>query len=261
VVNVPAAPAVSYECRGVSKWFATLNVLDDLDLTVSDGAFVSLLGPSGCGKTTLLRAMAGLTGVDEGSISVFGEPVKGPPKRVAMVFQGFGLMPWKTISDNVAYGLVAQGRSRTEIRGTVPRYLAMVNLTGFEDRYPYQVSGGMRQRAGLARALAINPDVLLMDEPFASVDAQTREMLHDELLAIWERERKTVVFVTHSIDEAIVLSDVVHVMSRRPARVMESVEIEIARPRRERTARGDPRYAEIREHCWELLEEARDGEP
>lgn len=259
-MTTATSAATACRCEGVSKWFGDLNVLDRVGLEIPAGAFVSILGPSGCGKTTLLRAIAGLTSIDQGEITVNGRRVDGPPEGVAMVFQGFGLMPWKTIYDNVAYGLVVRGVSRREIAETVPRYLEMVNLTGFEKRYPYQVSGGMRQRAGLARALAINPSVLLMDEPFASVDAQTREMLHDELLAIWERERKSVVFVTHSIDEAIVLSDVVLVMSRRPARVMEILKIDIPRPRRERTARSDSRYAAIREHCWELLEEARDGE-
>jgi NitT/TauT family transport system ATP-binding protein len=252
--------AIACECRGVSKWFDGLGVLDRVDLEVPEGAFVTLLGPSGCGKTTLLRAMAGLIDVDEGEIRIGGRRVLGPPEGVAVVFQGSGLMPWKTIYDNVAFGLVVAGRSRREIAEAVPRFLEKVNLTGYERLYPYQVSGGMRQRAGLARALAVDPSVLLMDEPFASVDAQTRELLHDELLALWERERKSVVFVTHSIDEAIVLSDVVAVMSRRPARVMELIEIDLPRPRRERTVRGDPRYAGIRERCWQLLEEARHGD-
>ncbi|HZV48650.1 MAG TPA: ABC transporter ATP-binding protein [Candidatus Dormibacteraeota bacterium] len=248
------------ECRDVSKWFDGLSVLDHVDLEVPEGAFVTIIGPSGCGKTTLLRAMAGLTGVDAGEIKIGGRTVMGPPEGVAMVFQGSGLMPWKTIYDNVAFGLVVAGRSRREIGQTVPRFIEKVNLTGYERLYPYQVSGGMRQRAGLARALAVDPSVLLMDEPFASVDAQTREVLHDELLTIWERERKSVVFVTHSIDEAIVLSDVVVVMSRRPARVTGLIEVDIPRPRRERTVRGHPRYADIRERCWELLEEARHGD-
>jgi ABC-type nitrate/sulfonate/bicarbonate transport system ATPase subunit len=246
---------VSVECRGVEKWFGELNVLAGVDCTFEAGAFVSVLGPSGCGKTTLMRAIGGLTDIDEGEILIGGEPLSGPPLNAAIVFQTFGLMPWKTIEDNVAFGLKIRGASRREIEQAVPYYLKMVNLTGFEKAYPYQVSGGMRQRTGRARALAVKPQRLLMDEPFASVDAMTREVLHDELLTIWENQRQTVVFVTHSIDEAIVLSDVIFVMSRSPARVIARIPVDIARPRRERTVRALPEFSEMREHCWGLLEQ------
>lgn len=257
---VPASSVGSgYLCSGVCKWFGTTNVLDHVDLELRPGCFYSILGPSGCGKTTLLRAMGGLVGIDEGEIRLDGVPVEEPPAAVAMVFQGFGLMPWKTIYDNVAFGLQVRGTPRAEVRARVGRLLQTVKLEGFEHRYPYQVSGGMRQRAGLARALALDPEVLLMDEPFASVDAQTRELLHDELLGIWERDRKTVVFVTHSIDEALVLSDQIVVMSRRPATVAEIIEVDLPRPRREREVRSRPQYAELRERCYDLLEEARGG--
>lgn len=249
------ALGASVACRHVEKWFGELNVLSDVDFEIKPGAFVSVLGPSGCGKTTLMRAIGGLTGIDEGEILVDGAAVTGPPKQAAIVFQTFGLMPWKTIEANVAYGLQLRGASRREIAETVPRYLEMVNLTGFEKSYPYQVSGGMRQRAGLARALAVAPKLLLMDEPFASVDAMTREVLHDELLAIWERQRQTVVFITHSIDEAIVLSDEILVMSRSPATVIARIPISIPRPRRERTVRQLPEFSELREYCWGLLEQ------
>ena len=246
--------AGSVACEGVEKWFGDLNVLDGVSFTIEPGAFVSVLGPSGCGKTTLMRAIGGLVGVDAGEIHVNGASVDGPPPGVAIVFQQFGLMPWKSIYDNVALGLKVQGLSKKEVAERVPHYLRLVNLTGFEASYPYQVSGGMRQRAGLARALAIEPQILLMDEPFASVDAMTREVLHDELLSIWEQERKTVVFITHSIDEAIVLSDDILVMSRSPATVIERIPVRIPRPRRERTVRTLPEFAELRERCWSLLE-------
>jgi NitT/TauT family transport system ATP-binding protein len=250
----PAAHAASVECRNVEKWFGELNVLADVDFSIPAGSFVSVLGPSGCGKTTLMRAIGGLTGIDAGEILVGGRRVDGPPREAAIVFQQFGLMPWKTIYDNVAFGLSVRGFGKAELEERVRHYIDLVHLTGFEQSFPYQVSGGMQQRAGLARALAVEPQLLLMDEPFASVDAMTREVLHDELLGIWERDRRTVVFITHSIDEAIVLSDQIFVMSRSPATVVEQIPVDIPRPRRERTVRGLPQFGELREHCWDLLE-------
>ena len=244
----------SVVCRGVEKWFGELNVLDSVDFAIEPGAFVSVLGPSGCGKTTLMRAIGGLTGIDEGEILVNGAPVNGPPREAAIVFQQFGLMPWKTMEDNIAFGLKIRKLGKKELAERVAHYIDLVHLTGFEKSYPYQVSGGMQQRAGLARALAVEPQLLLMDEPFASVDAMTREVLHDELLSIWERDRKTVVFITHSIDEAIVLSDEIFVMSRSPATVIARIQVDIPRPRRERTVRVLPQFGDLREHCWELLE-------
>ena len=254
VERAAAAHAASVECRHVEKWFGELNVLADVDFSIPAGSFVSVLGPSGCGKTTLMRAIGGLVGIDDGEILVGGRRVDGPPAEAAIVFQQFGLMPWKTIYDNVAFGLKVRGASSSELEERVRHYIDLVHLTGFEKSYPYQVSGGMQQRVGLARALAVEPQLLLMDEPFASVDAMTREVLHDELLGIWERDRRTVVFITHSIDEAIVLSDQIFVMSRSPATVVEQIPVEIPRPRRERTVRGLPQFAELREHCWDLLE-------
>jgi len=249
------AHAASVECRNVEKWFGELNVLADVAFSIPAGAFVSVLGPSGCGKTTLMRAIGGLTGVDDGEILVGGRRIDGPPPEAAIVFQQFGLMPWKTIYDNVAFGLTVRGSgSKREIEERVRHYIDLVHLSGFEHSYPYQVSGGMQQRAGLARALAVEPQLLLMDEPFASVDAMTREILHDELLGIWERDRRTVVFITHSIDEAIVLSDEIFVMSRSPATVVAQIPVDIPRPRRERTVRGLPQFAELRERCWDLLD-------
>ncbi|HET8607665.1 MAG TPA: ABC transporter ATP-binding protein [Gaiellaceae bacterium] len=244
----------SVECHRVEKWFGELNVLADVEFSIEPGAFVSVLGPSGCGKTTLMRAIGGLVPIDEGEILINGGRVSGPPKEAAIVFQQFGLMPWKTIYDNVAFGLRVAGLGKKETEARVRHFLDLVHLTGFEGSFPYQVSGGMQQRAGLARALAVEPQLLLMDEPFASVDAMTREVLHDELLGIWERDRRTVVFITHSIDEAIVLSDEIFVMSRSPATVVARIPVEIPRPRRERTVRGLPQFTELRERCWDLLE-------
>ena len=164
-----------------------------------------ILGPSGCGKTTLLRVTDGLITPDSGEVLINGRAVRCPSPDVAMVFQQFGLFPWKRLNDNIAYGLKLRGRSRTEIASTVEHYVKLVGLSGFEQCYPFQLSGGMQQRAGLARALAVNPSILLMDEPFGSLDAQTRETLQEELLRILEQEPKTVLFVTHSIDEALLL--------------------------------------------------------
>lgn len=240
-------------CSAVRKCFGALEVLAGVDLSVGDKEFHTLLGPSGCGKTTLLRMIAGLAQPDAGAIEIDGEAVLRPSPKVAMVFQQSGLFPWKTLYDNVSFGLLARGADRRQIDQTVPHYIEMVGLKGFEHAYPYQLSGGMRQRGGLARALAVSPEVLLMDEPFAAVDAQTRETLQMELLRLWDLERKTVVFVTHSIDEAIVLSDVIWVMGARPGRVLERIPVEIPRPRDELTIRGDPDYQRLRQYIWRFF--------
>ena len=190
-----------------------------LSLQVRRNEIMCVVGPSGCGKTTLLRCIAGLIDLSGGRILVHGKPVAGrPPDGVAMVFQHFGLLPWKTVYDNAAFGLAMAGVPRARVKERVTHYLELVGLTGFETHYPYQLSGGMQQRVGLVRALAMNPSVLLMDEPFAALDAQTREVLQEELLALMERpdERKTMVFITHSIDEAIMLGDRIAVMTRAP---------------------------------------------
>jgi NitT/TauT family transport system ATP-binding protein len=182
-----------------------------------------------------------------------GQTVSSPRPGVAIVFQHFGLLPWKTVVDNVAFGLKIAGISRQQLAERVEHYTRLVGLAGFEDHYPYQLSGGMQQRVGLARALAIHPEILLMDEPFASVDAQTRELLQEELLRLHERERKTMVFITHSIDEALVLGDRVAVMATRPGRVKEVLTVNFARPRDPAAVRAEPRYTEMRNHIWEEL--------
>jgi NitT/TauT family transport system ATP-binding protein len=247
--------------ENASKLFldGAVTAFRQLDLAVRDRETLCIVGPSGCGKTTLLRAIAGLIGLSGGKLLVDGRPVAAPPEGVAMVFQHFGLLPWKTIYDNAAFGLKLAGAPAAEIRERVAHYLDLVGLAGFEANYPYQLSGGMQQRVGLVRALAVNPSILLMDEPFASLDAQTREILQEELLDITERpeERKTMVFITHSIDEAILLGDRVAVMSARPGRIKEMIELPFDRPRDVEAIRADPRYAELRAHIWHELNAGR----
>jgi NitT/TauT family transport system ATP-binding protein len=247
--------------ESASKLFldGAVTAFRQLNLTVQDRETMCIVGPSGCGKTTLLRCIAGLTEISGGKLLVDGKPVNGPPDGVAMVFQHFGLLPWKTVYDNAAFGLAIAGAPAATIRPRVEHYLDLVGLAGFEKHYPYQLSGGMQQRVGLVRALAINPSVLLMDEPFASLDAQTREILQEELLRIMQRpdERKTMVFITHSIDEAILLGDRVAVMSARPGRVKEVLDMPFGRPRDVEVARADPRFAELRAHIWHELHNAK----
>jgi NitT/TauT family transport system ATP-binding protein len=242
---------------GATKRFSTgsVTVFEGLDLTVRERETVCILGPSGCGKTTRLRAMHGLVSLDDGRILIDGTEVRSPRRNVAMVFQHFGLMPWKRVSENVAYGVELAGLSREDVAERVARYIEMVGLKGSERSYPYQLSGGMQQRAGLARALALQPDILLMDEPFGSLDAQTREILQDELLRIYQREPRTMVFITHSIEEAIALGDRVVVLTSRPARLRETIVIDIPRPRTIASVIAHPRFVELRDHCWRLLRE------
>ena len=233
----------------------TLNVFSELGLSVRDRETVCVLGPSGCGKTTLLRAMHGLLSLDGGRILIDGTPVRGPRRNVAMVFQHFGLMPWKRVRANVAYGLELAGAAQPTIAERVRRYIDLVGLVGFERAFPHELSGGMQQRVGLARALAMEPDILLMDEPFGSLDAQTREIMQDELLRIYQQDPRTMVFITHSIEEAIALGDRVVVLTARPARVRETLVVDIPRPRTVAGVIAHPRFLELRDHCWRLLRE------
>lgn len=244
--------------EGATKRFANGTVvLDGLDLSVGDGETVCILGPSGCGKTTLLRTLHGLIPLDGGRILIGSDEVRHPRRDVAMVFQHFGLFPWKTVTANVGYGLELAGVPEGERRQRVGRYIEMVGLTGFERSYPYQLSGGMQQRVGLARALAMEPRVLLMDEPFGALDAQTRETLQDELLRIWYQSgsvgARTMVFITHSIEEAIALGDRIVVLSPRPATVRDIIEVGIPRPRTVEKVIEHPSFIELRERCWRLL--------
>ncbi len=215
--------------EGARKRYGGVSVFDGLCLSVRERETLCILGPSGCGKTTLLRAMHGLIALDDGRVLIDGEPVTSPRRNVAMVFQHFGLMPWKRVRANVAYGLELAGVAAGERRDRVARYIDMVGLRGFEDHYPYQLSGGMQQRVGLARALALEPDILLMDEPFGSLDAQTREIMQDELLRVRRETRKTIVLVTHSVPEAVYLSDRVVVMTARPGRIKAECAVELDR--------------------------------
>ncbi|HTK14076.1 MAG TPA: ABC transporter ATP-binding protein [Xanthobacteraceae bacterium] len=245
--------------RNLTKKYGPLTVFDGIDLEVHDREIVALVGPSGCGKTTLLRCIDGLIPA-EGTIELDGARVTTPPDKMAMVFQHFGLFPWKTVYDNVAYGLRMAGASAATLAERVPRYIELVGLAGFEKAYPYQMSGGMQQRCGLARALAIGPRVLLMDEPFAAVDAQTREILQFELLRIWSEQPTTMVFVTHSIEEAVLMGHRVVVLKGRPSHVHEVIDVDLPHPRTRDTLRL-PRFAELREQVWgTLMSEARQAE-
>jgi NitT/TauT family transport system ATP-binding protein len=256
----PPATGARICVRGLGKNFGSLAVFCDIEFEVREREIVALVGPSGCGKTTLLRCLDGLLPHDTGEIIVGDERVTGPIPGMAMVFQHFGLFPWKTVYDNVAYGLRMAGIAKAEIARRVPAFINLVGLGGFEKAYPYQMSGGMQQRCGLARALAVEPSVLLMDEPFAAVDAQTREILQFELLRIWESRPTTMIFVTHSIEEAVLMGDRVFVLKGRPSRVAETIEIDLPRPRSRDTLRH-PRFAELRERVWgTLMSEARKAE-
>ena len=230
-----------------------LVALHNVSFSVRKNEFVCLLGPSGCGKTTLIRIVAGLIRADRGEIRVNGTPVTAPGRDRCMVFQQFGLLPWRTVLSNVEFGLEIEGVGRAERQKIAREYLALVGLNGFEHYYPHQISGGMQQRVGIARALSKKPDILLMDEPFGAVDAQTREQLQEELLKIWAKTDTTVIFVTHSIDESIYLSDRVIIMQSRPGRIKEEVAIDLPRPRWEGDVKADPRFAELRAQIRESL--------
>jgi sulfonate transport system ATP-binding protein len=249
------------EVRQLSKVFFEDNdprkpglvALHNVSFSVRNNEFVCLLGPSGCGKTTLIRIIAGLIRADRGDILVEGKPVAAPGRDRCMVFQQFGLLPWRTVLANVEFGLEIEGVPREERQAVARQYLELVGLSGFEKYYPHQISGGMQQRVGIARALSKKPDILLMDEPFGAVDAQTREQLQEELLKIWTKTKNTVIFVTHSIDESIYLSDRVIIMQARPGRIKEDVKIDLPRPRWEGDVKADPRFAELRAQVRESL--------
>jgi NitT/TauT family transport system ATP-binding protein len=255
-----AADEPRIRVKGLAKRYGTLQVFNGIDFEVAEREIVAIVGPSGCGKTTMLRCIDGLLPHDAGEIWVGNERVDKPIAGVAMVFQHFGLFPWKTVFDNVAYGLRMAGATKTDVERKVPVFIKMVGLAGFENAYPYQMSGGMQQRCGLARALALEPNVLLMDEPFAAVDAQTREILQFELLRIWEERPTAMIFVTHSIEEAVLLGHRVIVLKGRPSSIHETITIDLPQPRTRATLR-EPRFAELRERVWgTLMREAREAE-
>jgi len=229
--------------------------LSDVSLSVEDGEFMAIVGPSGCGKTSLLNIVAGLLAYEQGSVSIDGKRVEGPGIDRSVVFQHASLLPWRTIAGNVRYGMEMQRRfDKATMQQRTDYFLKLVGLAGFERHYPAELSGGMQQRVNLARALASDPVVLLMDEPFAALDAQTREFMQAELLKIWAKARKTVLFITHQINEAIYLADRVAVMSSRPGRVKDVFQVPFDRPRT-LSLKRDPQFLQIEDAIWQLIEE------
>jgi NitT/TauT family transport system ATP-binding protein len=253
--------AVKLAASGVTKhfWMDALTepivALDDVSLTVADGEFVCIVGPSGCGKTTFLNIVAGLLPMSAGSIAIGGHAVDGPGRDRAVVFQQSSLLPWRTTFDNVLYGMQLHRRfAPEEMRERAQRFIDLVGLRGFERHYPAELSGGMQQRVNLARALATDPEILLMDEPFAALDAQTREFMQVELLRIWQKAGKTVIFVTHQIDEAAFLADRVVVFGTRPGRLKAEFAVPFARPRGLELKRA-PEFLVLLDQIWRLIEE------
>jgi NitT/TauT family transport system ATP-binding protein len=216
--------------------------LTDISLEVAEGEFVSILGPSGCGKSTLLYIVGGFVAPTQGTVTVDGTPVTGPGPDRGPVFQEFALFPWKTVLGNVMYGLLESGMAKSKAEEKARALIALVHLTGYENFYPKELSGGMKQRVAIARTLAYGPSILLMDEPFGALDAHTRTGMQKELLEIWERDRKTVLFVTHSVEEAVFLSDRVVVLTRSPGRIKATIRIDLPRPRRRAELLVEPRY-------------------
>jgi len=222
----------------------------DVSLDVPEGTFLSVVGPSGCGKSTLLAMISGLQPADGGEVLVRGEPVRDVRADVGFIFQREALLPWKTVLDNVALALVFRGRSPGDARGVARDWIARVGLAGFEHSYPHQLSGGMRKRVSLAQPLVYDPPIVLMDEPFSALDVQTRNLMENELLGLWAEDRKTVVFITHDLEEAIALSDQVVVMTASPGRIKASYPIDLPRPRNVTEIRFEPRFAELYAQLW-----------
>lgn len=255
-LNTPAI-----ELKGIRKTFQlsedrdaqSVLALDNVNLSINQGEFLTIIGPSGCGKTTLLRIIASLTQPDEGQVLVGGNPVTEPGIGRAMVFQTFGLFPWKTVIENVMFPLVVRKFPAEQARETAMKHIRQVGLDKFVDAYPHQLSGGMQQRVGLARALSTGADILLMDEPFGAIDAQTRELMQEDLMRIWQDEQKTVIFITHDLDEAVLLADRVLLMSRGPGKVREVIPVDLPRPRFDYDVRGHANFAKVRAHMWHEL--------
>ncbi|MDR2131971.1 MAG: ABC transporter ATP-binding protein [Clostridiales Family XIII bacterium] len=240
------------ETNGAQESFVALK---DVNLKVESGEFVTVVGPSGCGKSTLLFLLSGLASPSRGEILINGDKVTGPALNCGIVLQGYALFPWRSVRKNIEFGLELKSVPKKERKEISDYYINLVDLTGFENHYPYQLSGGMQQRVAIARVLAYDPDVLLMDEPFAAVDAQTRETMQDELLNIWEKTQKTIVLVTHNIEEAIGLADRVAVMSRNPGTIRDVVPVNLPRPRRIGGVRNTPDFQILSHHIWELLQD------
>jgi NitT/TauT family transport system ATP-binding protein len=233
---------------------APVRALYGFDIAVNEGEFLSIVGPSGCGKSTFLNVLLGLIKADSGDLQIHGKPITGPGTDRAMVFQEFGLLPWRTAASNIELGLELKKVPADKRRAVAGRLINLVGLAGFEEHYPHELSGGMKQRVGLARALATDPEVLLMDEPFAALDAQTRDLMQAELLRVWRETRKTVLFVTHQIDEAIYLSDRVMVMSKRPGHAKKTFVIGLPRPRNYEM-RVTPEFNELKLEIWNTLKD------
>src|SRR5262247_3695100 len=239
-----------YQPRTGSRLLA----LDNVNLAVEEGEFVTIVGPSGCGKTTFINIADGLLKPTAGRIMLDGRAIEGPGRDRAMVFQDPCLMPWRTVFKNVIFGLECQGKDGQTEKDKANGFIKLVGLSGFEDHFPHELSGGMQQRCNLARALTVDPEILIMDEPFAALDAQTREIIQLELLRIWRAATKTVLFITHQINEAIYLADRVIVFGARPGKVKETIKIDIARPRPLATKR-EKKFLEYEDHLWNLIEE------
>ncbi|MFF2372323.1 ABC transporter ATP-binding protein [Agromyces sp. NPDC058110] len=244
--------SVSYDVARTGK---KLIAIEGVDLDVREGEFVTVLGPSGCGKTTFMNVVAGLVQATTGTVLVDGEPVTGPGPDRAVVFQDYALLPWRTVFDNVKFGLEMQKELRGDgWRDRVQEAIEMVGLAGFESSYPRELSGGMQQRVGLARAFVAEPRILLMDEPLGAVDALTREVMRDEIDRLIQKTGKTVLFITHSIEEAILLGDRIVVFKSHPGAIKEVIETGLERPRSERSVQHDPRFLELRDHLWDALQ-------
>lgn len=250
---------------GLSKVFdrdgERVVALDNIALDVPAGKLVSLVGPSGCGKSTLLYILGGFVDASQGVCATFGERIMAPGVDRGVVFQEYALFPWLTVAENIAYGLRRKGTSRDEIERTVARYVDLIHLKGFERRYPRELSGGMRQRVALARTFASDPKILLLDEPFGALDAQTREFMQDELLRLFERSGKTALLVTHDIDEAVYLSDTIYVMSRRPGRIVKRVDVDLDRTLGREATMLSQRFSELRNDVWLSVREQVRGVP
>lgn len=237
------------EVQGVYKSFGNLKVLENINLTIEKGKFAAIVGPSGCGKSTLLRMVAGLETPDEGAVQTDGELIRKPSPRRMMIFQEHALYPWLTVGKNVEMGLELAGVAKEERRNKAENVLKTVGLEGFYDYYPSQLSGGMRQRVSIARALVMDPDILLLDEPYGALDAMTRLTMQNELLKLWEGSGKTMLLITHDIDEALYLADKVFVMSARPGKVVRTIDLDLPRPRN----RNSQRFGELRQEIIQLL--------
>jgi NitT/TauT family transport system ATP-binding protein len=249
---------MNLKLRDISKTFTSekgekIESLSSISLDIENQEFVCLLGPSGCGKTTLLRIIAGLDHASSGTVELDGTVIDQPNPQLAMIFQEYSLYPWRTVVANIGFGLEVRKIPAEERHAIVQKYVEIVGLKGFENSYPYELSGGMRQRVAVARALAVDPSILLMDEPFGALDAQTRNLLQHELLDIWEKTRKTILFVTHSVDEAVFMADRIVVLTPRPGRICEVIPVQSTRPR----DRTSVEFAKVRRYVLDLINQPK----